>query len=86
MTPDHVFHADYPVIYKVRRGSPAEKAGLDSGDVVLEVNGVDARTEGAIFPAVGVKQVIRIRRGDSEREVILLPIALPTRANVRRQQ
>jgi C-terminal processing protease CtpA/Prc len=68
---------DYSVIIAVAEGSPAEKAGLAVGDVILEVNGRDARGPGSKFFEPGVTYVLRIRRGKAEREVTLVAVPQP---------
>ncbi|MGE0354549.1 MAG: PDZ domain-containing protein [Gemmatimonadales bacterium] len=43
--PDRVWSfSDYPSVYSVDRGSPADRAGLQRGDVLLRIDGVDLRT------------------------------------------
>lgn len=70
----HQITSSYPVVNKVYPGSPAAHAGVTVGDVILEVNGVDARERGALFPVPGVQQVLRVRRGEGERELLLIPV------------
>lgn len=65
------------VIGTVAAGSPAERAGLAPGDVILEVDGRDARAPGAMRLRPGIRYTFRIRRGDQEREVALVPIPHP---------
>jgi S1-C subfamily serine protease len=69
------------VIDAVLPGSPAQKAGLAPGDVILEVDGRDAREEGALRMRPGVRYALRIRRGDAEKEVALLAIPHPEAAS-----
>jgi C-terminal processing protease CtpA/Prc len=72
--------AEYPTIVSVDRGSPAARAGLVAGDVILEVEGQDARKEGVRATRLG-KYTLRIRRGDTEQEVVVVGIPAPTRAS-----
>jgi S1-C subfamily serine protease len=65
----------YPVVTRVAKGSPGERAGVAAGDVILEVNGRDARQPGANFYAVGERYVLRFRRGAVEHEGRLVPEA-----------
>lgn len=65
---------DHPTIKSVRAGSPADGAGLRVGDMILEVNGKDSRQEGALFPELGVRMVIRVRRAGAEIETSLIPV------------
>lgn len=81
MTPGRAITREYPVIGAVHRGSPAQKAGLAPGDVILEIDGRDAREEGALRVLPGVRYALRIRRGDAEREVALVAVPRPAGAN-----
>ena len=74
MRGNQTIEVSYPVIRDVHRDTPAAGAGLTSGDMIIEVNGVDARKSGALFPTVGERYVMRIRRGDAEHEVVLTPV------------
>ena len=73
----HATETSYPVINAVLPGSPAARAGVLPGDVVLEVNGKDARIRGAMLPVIGAPYVMRVRREDTEREIALTPIPKP---------
>ena len=65
----------YPVINRVDSKSPAEAAGLAAGDVIISVNGTDlSTTPSAAAGPPGIKEVLRIRRGGEEREVVLVPV------------
>ncbi len=61
-----------PVVDSVVPGSPAQKAGIAPGDVILEIDGRDARAQGALRVTPGVRYTYRIRRGSEEREVVLV--------------
>jgi S1-C subfamily serine protease len=78
MTPDQKYHAGYSQISGIHPGSPGERAGFKIADVILAVNGVDARTPKALFFAPQQRYVVRIRRGTEERERILVP-TIPTK-------
>lgn len=70
--------ADYPVVTKVDSGSAPQAAGIAIGDVILEVNGHDAR-EGHLFRDrnPGTRYLMRVRRGTEVREI---GFAIPERA------
>jgi predicted metalloprotease with PDZ domain len=69
------------VIVRVEEGSPAQKAGLLVGDVMLAVDRTDARQRGALTAAqVGRTFVIWVRRGEE-----VSPFTLTTIANPRTQ-
>jgi len=64
---------NYPTIQDVLPDTPAAAAGLMTGDVILEVNGIDARQGGALLAKAGMRYAMKIRRGAEEREVALVP-------------
>jgi C-terminal processing protease CtpA/Prc len=61
---------DYPSVKAVVAGSPAARAGLRVGDLIVSSNGRDGRTP-PLFEGIrpGTQVVLRIRRGDDEREI-----------------
>ena len=60
----------YPVVTEVDGSSPADESGIKEGDVILAVNGRDARELDTWFVAApGEEVVVRIKRADKEREV-----------------
>lgn len=65
----------HPVVHAVRPGSPGEKSGLVPGDVILEMDGRDAREDGAMRMYAGGRYTLRIRRGEEEHEIVILPVA-----------
>jgi S1-C subfamily serine protease len=67
----------YPVVTAVEPRSPGQQAGIAAGDQIVEVNGRDSRAERALWMEPGVRYTLRLRNGDAEREVVLVP--LPTR-------
>lgn len=66
------------LIGHVRRGSPAEAAGVDEGDVVVRINGRPAIES---FRELGLREgetvQLRLRRGDDERDVSIVAAARP---------
>ena len=73
LSPDGKYQAGYSTIGRIEPGSPADSAGFKVGDVILAVNGVDARAPSALFFAPHQRYIVRVRRGSEEREQILIP-------------
>jgi membrane-associated protease RseP (regulator of RpoE activity) len=62
----------------VRRGSPAEAAGVDEGDVVIRINGRPAiESYRGLVLREGDTVQFRIRRGDDERDVSIVAAPRP---------
>ena len=61
---------DYPRVSGLVQGSAAARAGIRDGDVIVSVNGHDARRP-PLFNTLkaGDTVVLRVRRGDEEREI-----------------
>jgi C-terminal processing protease CtpA/Prc len=66
---------DLPYVRAVAPGSPGEQVGIRQGDVIIEVNGRDSREDRALWLEAGVRYTLRLRTGDQEREVVLVPLA-----------
>ena len=66
------------VVYSLDAGSPAQKAGLKAGDVILEFNGHDSNTletwqiEKLKRSGHGKALILRIERGEQTKEISLL--------------
>lgn len=70
-----------PIVGEVQEGMPAHKAGLETGDEILSINGYGIETwEGmseVITASKGEELVVSIRRGESEFDVYIKPIPQP---------
>ena len=65
---------DYPVIESVEPNSPAERAGLETGDTILAMNAQDLKRSPLPMAAMvqpGRRIVFRFKRNDTVREVTL---------------
>jgi carboxyl-terminal processing protease len=78
--------ADYPVVDSVFPGSPAAKAGMKAGDMIVKIDGVDVRgmnvdqTSNLIRGQAGTSVRLSIDRGGQQLEVKVLrePITIPS--------
>jgi S1-C subfamily serine protease len=69
--------ATHPTAASVDSGSPAYRVGIRAGDVVLLVNGSDARDPETLVGQPGKVYVFRIRRGTQLREYTVTSTAVP---------
>jgi len=76
--------ATHPTAASVDSGSPAYRVGMRGGDVVLLVNGSDARDPETLVGQPGKVYVFRIRRGTEVREYTVTSTTLPVRPSGRR--
>ena len=72
---------DQVAIYEVAPGSPAEKAGLHRGDIVLAVDGHELKSPGELseytHQHLGQEITLLIKRGDESFEVKIVPRVSP---------
>lgn len=78
VSPDGRDTRAFPLVRGVAEGSPGQLAGIVAGDVIVEVNGRDSREDRVMWLEPGVRYTLRLRSGEQEREVVLVP--LPPRA------
>lgn len=72
---------DYPVIESIEQNSPAERAGLQTGDTILAMNSQDLRKSplpAASMIQPGQKIVFRFKRNDAVREVTVTVAQRPS--------
>jgi len=66
-----VSHCEYPVVEAVDPGSPAARAGVQAGDTLVALGGVDLRQRAVSYAALlipGERLVVQLRRGGAVRE------------------
>lgn len=71
---------DYPVIESIEPSSPAERAGLETGDTILAMNAQDLKRSPLPMAAMvqpGRRIVFRFKRNDTVREVTLTVVPRP---------
>lgn len=69
--------ADFPVVRMVTPGSPAARVGIRAGDVILSVNGVDARDPRTLIAPPGTTFTLRVRRGNAVHEFVFVGAPAP---------
>ena len=69
--------AEFPVVRQVVAGSPAARVGIQAGDVLLQVNGADARDPSTLFGQPGKVFTVRVRRGTAVQEFVITSAAPP---------
>ena len=72
--------SSYPVIESIDPGSPAEKAGLQPGDILISINSQDFRKNPIPLSSLlipGQRVVFRYRRGDVERSSSMIVAERP---------
>jgi hypothetical protein len=72
---------DYPTIESVDPDSPAERAGLESGDKLLALNGKDVTVGCEPFPTLlkpGSQLLLRVKRGQYTKQLSALIAKRPT--------
>lgn len=77
---------DYPVVESIDPGSPAEKAGLMAGDILISINSQDFRKNPIPMNSLlvpGQKIVFRFRRDNIERRSTLVVAERPEGASQR---
>ncbi len=70
------------LVSRVQPDSPAQKAGFETGDVILSFNGIEVPNSSALPPIVGRTPVgaeaeVEVRRGDETRTIIVEIERLP---------
>src|SRR5207248_3165195 len=75
---------DYPVIESIEPNSPAEKAGLATGDTIIAMNAQDLKKTPLPMAAMiqpGRKVIFRFKRNDAVREVTVTVAPRPVGNN-----
>lgn len=76
-----VLYKDTPIIEAVEPGSPAERAGLESGDVIIAYNGDELKGRSVSLTRLlkpGAKVTVRVRRNGTTKEI---PVIVGSRSS-----
>jgi membrane-associated protease RseP (regulator of RpoE activity) len=78
--------ADFPSVVSVDPNSPAERAGVQRGDLLMAYNGMDVRSRLAMNKILepGKTVTLRYRRNGDARELKLVPVETPAHVKLRR--
>jgi membrane-associated protease RseP (regulator of RpoE activity) len=78
--------ADFPSVVSVDPNSPAERAGIQRGDLLMAYNGMDVRSRLAMNRILepGKTVTLRVRRNGDARELKLVPMETPAHIKLRR--
>jgi membrane-associated protease RseP (regulator of RpoE activity) len=78
--------ADFPSVVSVDPNSPAERAGVQRGDLLMAYNGMDVRNRLAMNKILepGKAVTVRVRRNGDARELKLVPVTTPPHIKLRR--
>ena len=76
---------DYPTVYSIEKGSPAEHAGFKVGDVIIAVNGFDPvkARQRAVLKGPNQHNLVRVRRGMAEVTLTFTPTVPKPTTSVR---
>ena len=85
-----VFHnqSSTPEIVEVKAGSPAERSGLEAGDVILSLDGTDTESLEDLVEVIhnlpaGVETPVTVLRGLAEKDLSIVPEFLEMTAAAR---
>jgi regulator of sigma E protease len=77
MLPKNVIKGEGAMVHSVAQGSPAEEAGLQPGDIILKIDGLDINewqdVQKGINSDGGAEKTLLLQRGDEQSTVVVAP-------------